>query len=249
MKTESVVGIHAVEAVLNERPQDIVQLFIADRQDSKIDRLLHRAQKLGLPIHSVKRSELDKRTRNARHQGIMSEVRLPKELNEQDLDDLMARLDQKGETPLLVMLDEVQDPHNLGAVLRTCDAVGAHALIVPKDNAAPLTSVARKVSSGGSETVPLIRVTNLKRTMNQLQQQGVWAYGLAGEATHSVYETSFKGATLIVMGSEGSGMRRLTRETCDDLISIPMQGKVESLNVSVACGVVLYEVLRQKQLA
>ena len=161
--------------------------------------------------------------------------------------DLYSIIENAGADPLILVLDGITDPHNLGACLRTADAAGVHAVVVPKDNSASLNDTARKVASGAAETVPLIVVTNLARTLKKLQQLGVWLSGAAGEAAENLYDTDLTGPRAIVMGAEGSGMRRLTRETCDQLISIPMRGSVSSLNVSVATGVVLFEVMRQRQ--
>ncbi|MDE4007549.1 23S rRNA (guanosine(2251)-2'-O)-methyltransferase RlmB, partial [Glaesserella parasuis] len=167
-----------------------------------------------------------------------------KELNESDLDQI---LDRKA-NPFLLILDGVTDPHNLGACLRTADTAGVDAVIVPKDKSAQLTSTARKVACGAAETVPLIRVTNLARTMRELQERNIWIVGTAGEATESLYQVKLTGSIALVMGAEGDGMRRLTREHCDQLVSIPMAGSVSSLNVSVATGVCLFEIVRQKLL-
>ncbi|MDF5490724.1 23S rRNA (guanosine(2251)-2'-O)-methyltransferase RlmB, partial [Vibrio parahaemolyticus] len=169
-------------------------------------------------------------------------VKPAKQLNENDIDDILA----KHESPLLLVLDGVTDPHNLGACLRNADAAGAAAIIVPKDRSAPMNATVSKVACGAAEVVPLIRVTNLARTMRTLQEQGIWFVGTAGEATHDIYQAKLTGPLAIVMGAEGDGMRRLTRETCDDLIKIPMAGSVSSLNVSVASGICLFEAVRQR---
>tara|TARA_R110000822_G_scaffold15732_12_gene54070 strand:+ start:263 stop:793 length:531 start_codon:yes stop_codon:yes gene_type:complete len=161
-------------------------------------------------------------------------------------DDLLTQLAASDKPPFLLVLDGVTDPHNLGACMRTCDAVGIQAVIVPKDKSASLTAVARKVACGAAETVPFVRVTNLARFLRTLKDQGVWLIGTAGEAEATVYQADFKGPVALVMGAEGTGMRRLTREHCDQLINIPMLGHVDSLNVSVATGVCLYEALRQR---
>jgi 23S rRNA (guanosine2251-2'-O)-methyltransferase len=190
------------------------------------------------------RKTLDDKARGANHQGIMARVKSAKQLNENDLDAIVASQEQ----PLLLILDGVTDPHNLGACLRNADAAGVAAVIVPKDKSAPMTATVSKVACGAAETVPLVRVTNLARTMRALQEQGVWIAGTAGEATHDIYQAKLTGPLAIVMGAEGDGMRRLTRETCDDLIKIPMAGSVSSLNVSVASGICLFEAVRQRAL-
>ena len=164
-------------------------------------------------------------------------------LDEADLDAVL----NKQSEPFLLVLDGVTDPHNIGACLRTADAAGVHAVIVPKDKSAGLTATARKVACGAAESVPLIQVTNLSRTLKHLQDKGVWVIGTAGEAEQLIYQVDLKGPTALVMGAEGKGMRRLTREHCDQLVKLPMAGAVSSLNVSVATGVCLYEIVRQRQ--
>ena len=167
-------------------------------------------------------------------------------LAESELDALLDKLSAEQKTPFFLILDGVTDPHNLGACIRNADAAGAHGVIVPKDNSVGLTSVVSKVASGAAEVVPLFQVTNLARTMRHIQDKGVWIVGAAGEADSNVYQADFKGALAIAMGAEGKGLRRLTRESCDSLISIPMSGTVSSLNVSVATGICLFEAVRQR---
>ena len=164
-----------------------------------------------------------------------------------DEDDLLVMLEKLAAPPFLLILDEINDPHNLGACLRTAAAAGVHAVVVPKDHSVSLTETVRRVACGGAEKVPFVRVTNLARTMKQLQEAGVWLVGAAGEASDNLFKTDLTGPLAIVMGSEGSGLRRLTRDNCDFLVSIPMSGAVESLNVSVATGICLFEALRQRQ--
>ena len=204
--------------------------------------ILNELQMCGVSIQQMTRKTLDDKARGANHQGIMAKVKPAKQLNENDLDDILAQ----HSAPLLLVLDGVTDPHNLGACLRNADAAGVAAVIVPKDKSANITATVSKVACGAAETVPLVRVTNLARTMRALQEQGIWFVGTAGEATHDIYQAKLTGPLAIVMGAEGDGMRRLTRETCDDLIKIPMAGSVSSLNVSVASGVCLFEAVRQR---
>jgi len=182
-----------------------------------------------------------------RHQGIVAEVKVQQAGNETALESLLTHIE---EAPFLLILDGVQDPHNLGACLRSAEAAGVHAVIAPKDNACGLTATVRKVSSGASEQIPFILVTNLARTLRQLQDNGVWVVGTAlHHSSRSIYETDLKGPLALVLGAEERGIRRLTAETCDSLIHIPMAGSVESLNVSVATGICLFEALRQRNLA
>ena len=185
---------------------------------------------------------LDDKAGSSQHQGIVARVKAVKPLTEKDLDELL----DKTAVPFLLILDGVTDPHNLGACLRNADAAGVHAVIVPKDNSVGLTSTVSKVACGAAETIPLFQVTNLARTMRHLQDKGVWIVGTAGEAEGNVYQADLKGPLAIAMGAEDKGLRRLSREGCDSLVSIPMSGSVSSLNVSVATGVCLFEAVRQR---
>ncbi len=236
-------GWHAVEAVLKREPERLQQVWIqTGRQDKRVKSITDTLDSLGVRWKVVHRKELDERVSGV-HQGIVAAVSESREWTE---DDLLAQLAGSDKPPFLLVLDGVTDPHNLGACMRTADAVGVQAVIVPKDKSASLTPVARKVASGAAETVPFVRVTNLARFLRSLQDQGVWLIGTAGEAKATLYQADFKGPVALVMGAEGKGMRRLTREHCDQLINIPMLGHVDSLNVSVATGVCLYEALRQR---
>lgn len=226
-----------------KEPERFVEAFVLKgRQDERLMPILNELQMCGVSIQQMTRKTLDDKARGANHQGIMAKVKPAKQLNENDLDDILAQ----HSAPLLLVLDGVTDPHNLGACLRNADAAGVAAVIVPKDKSANITATVSKVACGAAETVPLVRVTNLARTMRALQEQGIWFVGTAGEATHDIYQAKLTGPLAIVMGAEGDGMRRLTRETCDDLIKIPMAGSVSSLNVSVASGVCLFEAVRQR---
>lgn len=242
--SEQIYGIHAVKAFLDNAPERLIEvLVLKGREDKRLMPLLNELQRLGVAIQQVNRQTLDNKSQGEVHQGIITRVVPQKELNEHDLE---AILSQK-KNPLLLILDGVTDPHNLGACLRTADAAGVDAVIVPKDKSAQLTPTARKVACGAAEVMPLIRVTNLARTMRDLQERhNVWIVGTAGEAESGIYEAKLTGSIALVMGAEGDGMRRLTREHCDQLISIPMAGSVSSLNVSVATGVCLFEIVRQK---
>ncbi len=243
MSNEFLYGIHAVKAVLEREPERFIEAFVLKgRQDDRLMPILNDLQMVGVSIQQMTRKTLDDKARGANHQGIIARVKPAKQLNENDLDDILA----KHEQPLLLVLDGVTDPHNLGACLRNADAAGVAAIIVPKDKSAPMTATVSKVACGAAETVPLVRVTNLARTMRALQEQGIWFVGTAGEAKHDIYAAKLTGPLGIVMGAEGDGMRRLTRETCDDLIKIPMVGTVSSLNVSVASGICLFEAVRQR---
>ena len=244
--SENIYGIHAVQAVLANAPERLIEVYVLKgREDKRLQPLLNELYSVGVSVQFLNRQTLDKKADGEVHQGIIARVQPAKELNENDLDQIL----QHQQNPLLLVLDGITDPHNLGACLRTADAAGVCAVIMPKDKSAQLTSIARKVACGAAENVPLIRVTNLARTLRLLQQEyNVWVVGTAGEATESLYQTKLSGALALVMGAEGEGMRRLTREHCDQLISIPMAGSVSSLNVSVATGVCLFEIVRQRAL-
>lgn len=237
-------GIHAVGSLLERQPSKVRGLWVQkDRQDKRIQKLLDQAREHGIKIRFTDRKELD-RLADGVHQGVVAEATAVEICNEPFLEKLLEQLE---EAPLLLVLDGVTDPHNLGACLRTADAAGVHAVIAPKDRSAPLNATAVKVACGAADTVPYVVVTNLARTLKQLQAAGVWITGTAGEAQQLVTQASLTGPMALVMGAEGTGMRRLTRENCDQLIKIPMAGSVSSLNVSVAAGVCLFEAVRQRQ--
>ncbi|WP_417656938.1 23S rRNA (guanosine(2251)-2'-O)-methyltransferase RlmB [Pseudidiomarina aestuarii] len=244
-KKVTIFGLHAVRALLQNHPERLVELYATkERQDQPLQALIQQAQRMGTRPQFVPKQSLDKRAEGGNHQGIVVVCLEAPQLTEDDLEKLVT---ERGRQTLLLVLDNVTDPHNLGACLRTADAAGVTAVVVPKDKSASMTPVVRKVASGAAETVPLIQVTNLARTLRQLQDLQVWIIGTAGEATDDLYAADLKGPVALVMGAEGDGMRRLTRETCDQLIKIPLLGSVSSLNVSVATGVCLFEAVRQRQ--
>ncbi|MEX1033306.1 MAG: 23S rRNA (guanosine(2251)-2'-O)-methyltransferase RlmB [Cellvibrionaceae bacterium] len=242
-KTETVYGMHPVQTLLKSAASRIQQLYLLKtRRDQRMTKLIALAEKQGVAYQFSSREQLDKLV-DGNHQGVVAECSPGEIYDERFLNQL---LDGLSEAPLLLILDGVTDPHNLGACLRTADAVGVHAVIAPKDNAASVNPTVRKVASGAAELLPYIPVTNLARTMKSLQERGIWLVGTTGDTDKSLYDTDLKGPLGIVMGAEGEGMRRLTRESCDFLAHIPMLGGVSSLNVSVAVGVCLYEALRQR---
>ncbi|EXU74289.1 MULTISPECIES: 23S rRNA (guanosine(2251)-2'-O)-methyltransferase RlmB [Erwinia] len=242
--SEIVFGLHAVQALLDSDPQRFQEVFILKgRDDRRLQPLIKALEAQGIVIQLASRQWLDNQVEGGVHQGIVAKVKAGRQYQENDLPDLLASLD----TPFLLILDGITDPHNLGACLRSADAAGVHAVIVPRDRSAQLNATAKKVASGAAEHVPLIRVTNLARTMRLLQEANIWIVGTAGEADHDVYQSKMTGPMALVMGAEGEGMRRLTREHCDELISIPMAGSVSSLNVSVATGICLFEAVRQRK--
>ncbi len=247
MKT-LITGIHAVESALKNDADNITQVWIAEnKRNQRVKELINHAQKRGLIAHKSDAASLDKLAKTHQHQGVVAEYNAPKSFQEDDLFELLDKIDRDNDTPLLLVLDGVTDPHNLGACLRTAEGAGVHAVIAPKDNAVGLTPAARKVASGAAETIPFIQVTNLVRTIEKLKKEGIWFIGTSDKSTGDLYTYDFKTPSAIVMGAEGKGLRRLTEEHCDTLISIPMAGQVSSLNVSVATGVCLYEVVRQRQ--
>lgn len=240
-----IAGIHSVRTALKHGADQLQGIwFDSKRNDRRLGQLLSEARKLGVQVLATDKAGLEQLVANTRHQGIVAKVAVPAARGEDYLDRLLQELE---ETPFLLVLDGVQDPHNLGACLRAADAAGVHAVVAPKDRAVGLTPVACKVASGAAESLPFVQVTNLARTLRQLRgAYGLWVVGLAGDAEQSVYQADLKGPLVMVMGSEEKGMRRLIREQCDQLLSLPMGGVVESLNVSVATGVGLFEAVRQR---
>lgn len=243
MKQQLIYGLHAVEKFLKQSPQSVYSLtFLKGRLNNRQQALHNLAKSLDLTIQLESKSAFNKVDGN--HQGVMAMVAKQADLTEADLTKLV----ESTSNPLFIFLDEVTDPHNLGAVLRTADAAGVHAVIIPKHNSVGMNATVRKVASGAADSVKLIVVSNLTRTLKDMQQAGMWMIGLAGETDQTIYDHDLTGSIGIVMGAEGSGLRRLTKESCDHLAAIPMVGVVESLNVSVATGVTIYEAFRQRQL-
>jgi 23S rRNA (guanosine2251-2'-O)-methyltransferase len=242
MKSKMIFGFHAVTARLRHDASSVEEIYVdASRHDRRMQELLRAAESAGVRIIQADDKRLDGMTGTRRHQGVVAkagEMSLARNLDE--------LLDANEGPPLLLVLDGVTDPHNLGACLRVADGAGAHAVIAPKDRAVGLNATAAKVASGAAETVPYITVTNLARTLRELKDRGVWLIGTTDDAEKDLYQADFSGPVALVMGSEGEGLRRLTRETCDMLVNIPMHGAVESLNVSVASGISLYEARRQR---
>jgi 23S rRNA (guanosine2251-2'-O)-methyltransferase len=247
-----VYGIHAVDSLLRQNPKTVEQLLLqAGREDKRISALLELAQNQGVSVSREPKAGLDKLV-SGRHQGVVALMRDvpvqddPAASNLWREAKLLERVETKNDPLLILVLDGITDPHNLGACLRSADAAGVDAVVVPKDNSADLTPVVRKVACGAAEVVPFVRVTNISRTLQALQERGVWLYGTDGDAEKSLYNSNLTDSIALVMGAEGKGMRRLTRERCDYLIHLPMAGSVSSLNVSVAAGVFLFEVVRQR---
>lgn len=238
-------GVHAVTELLRRRPADVQELRLqAGRRDKRLGEIRALARKAAIPVQESDKSDLD-RLSPAPHQGVLALTRGgERSLSEKDLPAL---LDAAGDAPLLLVLDGITDPHNLGACLRTADAAGVAAVIAPKDKAVGLNATVRKVASGAAENIPFIAVTNLARCLDALKERGIWLVGTDDSAERSLFEQELTGAIALVMGAEGSGLRRLTRESCDYLVALPMAGSVSSLNVSVATGVALFEAVRQRR--
>ncbi|HEX9773193.1 MAG TPA: 23S rRNA (guanosine(2251)-2'-O)-methyltransferase RlmB [Steroidobacteraceae bacterium] len=245
MKQAVTYGIHAVRVLLMRSPQRVRRLLLlSGRADGRLAELRALAERARVPITAADEPTLAKLADGGRHQGAVAEIA---PLSGDPETRLEEALEAAVGPPLLLVLDGVQDPHNLGACLRSADAAGVSAVIAPRDRAAGVTPVARKVAAGAAETVPFIAVVNLARTLRAFKERGIWLIGTDEAADTSVFDADFTGPTAIVLGSEGEGLRRLTRECCDQLVAIPMAGAVESLNVSVAAGVLLYEAVRQRR--
>ena len=246
MSTPKVLfGFHAVGVRLKTAPASIIEVYVdPTRRDARMKQFLSRAAEAGVRIIEADGPRLIKLTGSAGHQGVAARVQAVEGVR--TLDELLDDLQEQGTVPLLLVLDGVTDPHNLGACLRVADGAGAHAVIAPKDHAAGINATVAKVASGAAETVPYFMVTNLARTLNELKERSIWVTGASDDAERTLYDVDFKGPTALVLGAEGAGMRQLTRKTCDQLVRIPMMGAVESLNVSVASGVCLYEARRQR---
>lgn len=237
-------GLHAVRAALEQPATPVLSLWLDQgRTDQALQELAKLALARGLELYPVLREDLDSLVPGARHQGVVARCSAQPMLTEEGL---FALLDNLKAPPLVLILDGVQDPHNLGACLRTAEAAGVHAVVAPKDRAVGLTAVVRKVASGAAERVPFVQVTNLARVMRELRKAGLWLVGTVANGAQSLYKTDLKGPLAVVLGAEDRGLRRLTREHCDCLVQIPMSGAVESLNVSVAAGVCLFEAQRQR---
>ena len=241
--TQTLAGFHSVIARLRQAPGSIKDIYVeAQRRDKRMVSFIEQATEAGCNVHPVGADRLEGLAGGARHQGVVAIVEARRLAD--DLDEVLDGIDGPA---LLLVLDGVTDPHNLGACLRTADAAGVHAVIAPRDRSAGLSTTVRRVACGAAESIPYLMVTNLARTMRELKERDIWLIGTDDQAKESIHQTDTLRSTAWVMGAEGEGMRRLTRETCDELVHIPMLGRVESLNVSVATAVCLYETVRQRQ--
>ncbi|MBC7391729.1 MAG: 23S rRNA (guanosine(2251)-2'-O)-methyltransferase RlmB [Variovorax sp.] len=240
-----IFGFHAVGVRIKTAPKSVLEvLFDSSRRDARMKQFIARAQDVGVRLVEADSLRIAKLAGSHGHQGIAARVEAMPQLH--SIDELLEGLEAAGTVPLLLVLDSVTDPHNLGACLRVADGAGAHAVIAPKDHAAGINATVSKVASGAADTMPYFMVTNLSRTLNELKERSIWCVGTSDDAPRTLYQTDLKRPLALVLGAEGEGMRQLTRKTCDELISIPMAGAVESLNVSVASGVCLYEAMRQR---
>lgn len=245
MSTQLIYGINSVMMLLNKAPQRIKKIIINKNRDDKRMRLLREAiVKFNLPFEELEATEIDKSYPDYVHQGVVALITENSFYSEKDLDLLLKNCSKAA---LILILDGITDPHNLGACLRAADAAGVDFVVMPKDKNAGITPLVSKVASGAAEILPIVQVANLARAMQKLKNLGVWLYGTHLDADKSLYDLDFTGPCALVMGSEGSGIRRLTAEECDYLCNLPMSGHVESLNVAVACGICLYEVVRQRR--
>ncbi|MEN9329887.1 MAG: hypothetical protein RLZZ484_1075 [Pseudomonadota bacterium] len=237
-------GFHAVGVRLKTAPTSVIEIYFeATRRDARMRQFIERAKEANVRLIEADGLRLSKLCGNHGHQGVVARVEPLAQVT--SLDDLLDSLPSE-QPPLLLVLDGITDPHNLGACLRVADGAGAHAVIAPKDHAVGVNATVAKVASGAAETMPYFMVTNLARTLNELKERNIWVIGTSDDAPKTLYQVDLKGPTALVLGAEGAGMRQLTRKTCDELVSLPMRGAVESLNVSVASGVCLYEALRQR---
>ncbi|BCO27628.1 23S rRNA (guanosine-2'-O-)-methyltransferase RlmB [Rhodoferax lithotrophicus] len=254
--SKNLFGFHAVGVRLKTAPQSILEIFIdPSRRDARMRQFVERVQEAGVRIQEADGVRLARLCGSHGHQGVVARVQAITQVH--SLDELLENLEAANLDvplaeriqPLILVLDGVTDPHNLGACLRVADGAGAHAVIAPKDHAVGINATVAKVASGAAETVPYFMVTNLARTLNELKERNIWVIGTSDQASQTLYQVDLKGPVALVLGAEGDGMRALTAKTCDQLVSIPMRGAVESLNVSVASGVCLYEALRQRSAA
>ncbi len=244
MDDQHVCGVHVVLAALKSRPEQVEEIWVSEtRGDKRMAAVLDAARAAQVKVHKTPRAALDRMSDGVKHQGVVARLRVTPVRKEQDLESFLAQLPPM---PLLLVLDGVQDPHNLGACLRSADAAGVHGVIVPREHSAPLSAVARRAASGAAETIPVFQVVNLARTLRELKEAGIWLAGASQEADTDIFHADLRRPLAIVLGGEGKGLRRLTQEECDMLVRIPMAGSVESLNVSVATGICLFEAVRQR---
>lgn len=245
MKTEYVYGLHVVKSLLESQPELVLEIWLQEsRDDESIETIRSLAKMQGVSIQRTDRKRLDQMTNEAVHQGAVARIQLKSLPGE---NELMELVDKAGEPAFLLFLDGIQDPQNLGACIRTAEAAGIQAVIFQKDRAATLTATARKAAAGAAERLAIFQVGNLARSIEQVKKAGIWVVGAAGGSDKTLYEIDLRGPLAVVMGAEGAGLRSRIQGLCDHLAAIPMRGETESLNVSVATGVILFEAMRQRQ--
>ena len=244
-KSINIFGFHSVESLLITNPESIIKVSIqSNRKDKRVGELINTLTRQKIPFFNSDRNDLDRIAKGEIHQGVISEVILPPLLNEESLLNSISGNTTK---PLILILDSIQDPRNLGACLRSANAAGVEHVVINKDGSAPINALVHKTSAGAINTLRIYHVTNLSRTIKDLQKRGVWVIGLDGNSQSTIYDVNLTDATAIVMGSEGKGIRQLIKKTCDQIVTIPMSGNIESLNVSVATGIALFESKRQRE--
>ena len=244
-KSINIFGFHSIESILQTNPESIIKVFIQkNRKDKRINDLIRILTNQKITFSTLERNALDRVAKEEIHQGIIAEVILPPLLNEESLFKLM---NDNPSNPLLLVLDSIQDPRNLGACLRSANAAGVDYVVINKDGSAPINALVHKTSAGAINNLKIFHVTNLSRTIKEIQKKGIWVVGLDGNSNSTIYDVDLRDSTAIVMGSEGKGIRRLIKETCDQIVKIPMTGNIESLNVSVATGIALFESKRQRE--
>jgi len=244
-KSIYIFGFHSIESLLNTNPESVLKVLIqAGRKDVRVNNLDKTLSDLNIPLSELDKNDLDRIAKGEVHQGVISEVILPPLLTE---DALLSSIENLKEKPLILILDSIQDPRNLGACLRSANAAGVSHVIINKDGSAPINALVHKTSAGAINNLKIFHVTNLSRTIKSIQEQGIWVVGLDGESLSKIYDVNLSDPTAIVMGTEGKGIRQLIKKTCDQLVTIPMSGNIESLNVSVATGIALFESKRQRE--
>ena len=244
-KSIYIFGFHSIESLLNTNPESVLKVFIqTGRKDVRVNNLNETLSDLKIPFLGVDKNDLDRLAKGEVHQGIISEVILPPLLTE---DALLSSIEGLPTKPLILILDSIQDPRNLGACLRSANAAGVSHVIINKDGSAPINALVHKTSAGAINNLQIFHVTNLSRTIKLIQEKGIWVIGLDGDSPSKIYDVNLSDATAIVMGAEGKGIRQLIKKTCDQLVTIPMSGNIESLNVSVATGIALFESKRQRE--
>jgi 23S rRNA (guanosine2251-2'-O)-methyltransferase len=247
-KSIYVYGFHSLTSLIETNPESIIKVLIqSNRQDKRVNDLINLLTSQKIAVSMTEKNDLDRIAKRELHQGIISEVILPPLLNEESLFKSISKKPLKGLNPLILILDSIQDPRNLGACLRSANAAGVDYVVINKDGSAPINGLVHKTSAGAINSLKIYHVTNLSRTIKEMKKRGIWVIGLDGNSKSTIYDVNLTDSTAIVMGTEGKGIRRLIKETCDQVVTIPMSGHIESLNVSVATGIALFESKRQRE--